>query len=105
METMTKPARTITCSQVTLAEAADTLETSPVNVEVMAGMGKNSATVGIFIHWNFFCINSHVKRRVPGVGQFVGDGVMVVASVTVVVSVTTAGEVDSVQENKRLAII
>jgi len=30
---------------------------------------------------------------------------MVVASVTVVVRVTTAGEVDSVQENKRLAII
>ena len=37
---MTRPARTITCAQVTLAEAADTLETSPVEVEVMPGMGK-----------------------------------------------------------------
>jgi len=55
MEAMTRPARTITaCAQVTLAEAADTLETSPVKVEVMAGMGKNYATVGIFIHWKFF---------------------------------------------------
>jgi len=37
---MTRPARTITCAQATLAEAADTLETSPVEVEVMPGMGK-----------------------------------------------------------------
>ena len=50
---MSRPDRTITCAQVTLVEAADTLETSSVGVEVMPGVGKkNYAAVGIFIHWN-----------------------------------------------------
>ena len=37
---MIRPDRTITCAQVTLVEAADTVETFPVGVDVMPGMGK-----------------------------------------------------------------
>ena len=84
---MTRPDRTITCAQVTLVEAADTLETSPVGVEVMPGVGKKIMLLLVYLFIGIYCINNHVKRCVPGVGQFVGD------EVTVVVRVTTAGEV------------
>jgi len=39
-DAITRPARTESCAQVTFAEVADTLETSPVELEVVAGMGK-----------------------------------------------------------------
>jgi len=58
IDAITRPARTESCAQVTFAEVADTLETSPVELEVVAE-----------------------------VGQFVGD------EVTVLVRLTTAGEV------------
>ena len=85
---MSRPDRTITCAQVTIVEAADTLETSPVGVEVMPRMGKKLCCCWYnYLFIGIYCINNHVKRCVPGVGQFVGD------EVTVVVRVTTAGEV------------
>jgi len=84
---MSRPDRTITCAQVTLVEAADTLETSSVGVEVMPGVGKKIMLLLVYSFIGIYCINNHVKRCVPGVGQFVGD------EVTVVVRVTTAGEV------------
>lgn len=87
---MTRPARTLTCAQVTLAEAADTLETSPVEVEVMPGVGKIMLLL-VYLFIGIFYINSHVKSCVPGAGQFVGDEVTVVVSVTVAAKVTHAG--------------
>jgi len=47
---MSRPDRTITCAQVTLVEAADTLETSSVGVEVMPGVGKKKLCCCWYIH-------------------------------------------------------
>jgi len=40
VDAITRPARTESCAHVTFAEVADTLETSPVELEAVAGMGK-----------------------------------------------------------------
>lgn len=86
---MTRPASsTITCAQVILAEAAATLDTSAVELElevVVAGMErKNKQTI------MSACYAAEVMH-IPIVGQFVGD----IDEVTVVVRGTSAGEVAS----------
>jgi len=89
---MTRPASsTITFAQVILAEAAATLDTSAVELElevVVAGMEwKNKQTI------MYACYAVEVMH-IPIVGQFVGD------EVTVVVRGTSAGDVASAYNKK-----
>ena len=59
---MTRPARTISCA--TLAEAADTLSTSPVELEVTAGIGEKITLPLEYLHLGICCVNNHVVYQV-----------------------------------------